>query len=82
MMNTQTTIPASIWDAKKFHWKLFMKGNDDALPGCPNWLYEAIRQIKTSGQAQDDTIHLISSPKHLYAVKTEESTTLVYTKKV
>jgi len=81
-MDIQTTIPLPIWDTKKFHWKLFLQGKLDSLSGCPNWLYEVIRQIKDSGQAQKDTIQVIMIGKSQYAIKFEEEDLIqVYSKK-
>jgi len=80
-MNVQTTIPSVIWDAKKFHWKMFLQGKFESLSGCPNWLYEAIRQIKNSGQAQEEIIHVIDGGKHQYAVRFAEDAIQIYSKK-
>jgi hypothetical protein len=80
-MNIKTTIPLSIWDAKKFHWKLFLQGKFESLSGCPNWLYEEIRQIKSSGQAQEDTIHVMEGGKYQYAVRFAEDAVQIYSKR-
>ena len=67
-MIAQTTIPLPIWDAKKYHWKVFLKGTFESLPGCPNWLYETIRQLRTSGQTRNDIVYIIQAKNYQYAV--------------
>lgn len=80
-MNIQTTIPLVIWDAKKFHWKVLVQGKFETLSGCPNWLYEMIRQLKDSGQTQEDAIPIIVASKYQYAIKFAGDTVQVYSKK-
>lgn len=80
-MGVHTTIPLAIWDAKKFHWKLYLQGKCESLSGCPNWLYEMIRQIKNSGQAQEDSIPVIIARKYQYAVQFKGDTIQIYSKK-
>ena len=80
-MAVKTTVPSAIWDAKKFHWKLFVQGKFECLKGCPNWLYEAIRQIKESGQPQEGTVYILVGSKFQYAVRFAEDTVQVYQKK-
>ena len=81
-MTLQTTIPTRIWDAKKFHWKLYLQGKFDTISGCPNWLYEEIRQLKESGQTLSDIIYITSKGKHQYAVKLVDDTIQIYTKHI
>jgi hypothetical protein len=77
-----STIPANIWDAKKFHWKLILKGDISSLSGCPNWLYEKIRQIKDSGQSSDKDIQVISNKNFQYAIIIlPDNKIVVYSKK-
>lgn len=80
-MDTKTTISLAIWDAKKFQWKLSLQGQFESLNGCPNWLHESIRQLKSSGQVRDDTIHIMSANKHQYAVRFIGDTVQIYSKK-
>ena len=80
-MNVQTSIPSAIWDPKKFHWKLLLHGKFESLNGCPNWLYERIRQIRTSGQAQDETIQVVLGSKYQYAVRFAGESIEIYSKK-
>jgi hypothetical protein len=82
MTNIQTTVPMAVWDAKKFHWKLFLQGEFESLKGCPNWLYETIRQIKTSGQVQEDTIYIVAAHRYQYAMKFTGTNIQIYSKQL
>lgn len=81
IVDIKTTVPLAIWDAKKFHWKFYLEGNIESLIGCQKWLYEGIRQIKSSGQAQDNAIIIIGGKDYQYALKFAADNIQIYSKK-
>lgn len=80
-METKTSIPTAIWNAKEYKWKPFLKGELATLQGCPNWLYSNIQQLKNSGQQLDDQIQVYQAKNHQYAVQFTGNTIQVFSKK-
>lgn len=75
-----SAIPFSIWDAKKFHWNLFLQGTFESIHSCPNWLYQAILAIKNSGQTSNGTVFIFLGSKFQYAVRFVANSVEVYRK--
>jgi hypothetical protein len=79
-LEVKTTIPAAIWDNKRFKWKSFLSGEYDSLKGCPNWLYTEIGNLISSGQSHDN-INIFNAKEHQYAVIINNKEVQIFSKK-